>query len=222
MIRRSCRYTGTIILAVLNAAVYTAMVAGADVSPLYLQGSSPSVTAFITYMFTHTGLMHFAVNLAVIIFAGSLLERISSWTRLMVVYLCGGISGGLLFCVACKLTGVDGQTLTGASAAALALCVAAMTWRGNIKRRFKSCPTAITGLVLGMIIVLWGLVAGNPGGSLAHLGGIAAGLLLSLLRVRRGEATDVRPVLDKALMSGYSSLSDNERRVLVGNSIRKK
>ncbi|MDE6287346.1 MAG: rhomboid family intramembrane serine protease, partial [Muribaculaceae bacterium] len=178
--RRLGNYPATALLAALNAAVYVAVLLGADTSTLSLAASPQSLAAApwsaITYMFSHASLVHFAVNIAVLIVAGCKFESASGSLATLAVYLGGGLAGGLAFVIACSWTGVADATLTGSSAATLALCAAALCTIPGIINKLKETPAAAAGLALAVVIVMWGMTGDNPGGSLAHLAGIAAGI----------------------------------------------
>lgn len=208
-------YPATALLAALNAAVYVAVLLGADTSSLNLDASLVSLASTpwtaLTYMFSHASLIHFVVNIAVLIVAGCKLESSAGSVATLVVYLGGGLAGGLAFVIACSWAGVAEASLTGASAATLALCAAALCTIPGIIQKLKQTPAAAAGVALSVVIVMWGMIGDNPGGSLAHLAGIAAGIAGALFLRRRREEFDNTAVINKAQQSGYASLNAEER-----------
>ncbi len=213
------RYKATAILTALNAAVFIARQLGASGQPLNLSAGADNPLAVLSYMFSHVYTLHFAANMAVLIFAGGILEaRRGPWAVLL-TYMGGGVAGGLLYAAACLMLGIGGAELSGASAATLALCAAALVTTPAISQRLKDTPAALMGMALIVAIILLGFRGANPGGALAHLGGIAAGILAGLIMSRKrgddghDDETD-NPIIEKVRRSGYASLSPDERREL--------
>lgn len=213
------RYKATAILTALNAAVFIARQLGADGSPLNLTGATDNPLAVVSYMFSHVYTLHFAANMIVLIFAGGILEsRRGPWSVLL-TYVAGGIAGGLLYAAACSMLGIVGTELSGASAATLALCAATLVTTPAISRRLKDTPAALTGMALIVAIILLGFRGSNPGGALAHLGGIVAGIVAGIIMSRKRPVSDPtttseNPIIEKVRRSGYASLSPDERRGL--------
>ncbi len=203
------------LLSALNAAVYVAVLLGADTSSLALDASPGSLASApwsaVTYMFSHASLVHFAVNIAVLIVAGCKFESAAGALATLAVYFGGGLAGGLAFVSACSWAGVADATLTGASAATLSLCAAALCTIPGIIRKLKETPAAGAGLALALVMVMWGMIGDNPGGSLAHLAGIAAGIAGAVIILRRRHVEDNNDIITKARQSGYASLSPEER-----------
>lgn len=213
-------YWATAVLAVANAAVYIAAWAqGADTAWLSQPGDMAAAAVrpwtLLTYMFSHAYPGHLAVNLAVLIIAGALYERRAGHTGLAGAYLGGGVAGGLIFTAAASAAGSAHASLTGASAAVLAVCAALPASDRNIAARLRRTPAALAAIGLGLAAILWGLRGANPGGSVAHIGGIAAGIVCGLfVRPPRRTISDHSEILDKARTSGFASLTDDERKKL--------
>lgn len=62
-----------------------------------LSSGSDRSLAWLTYQFSHIGLMHLASNLVFLILIGWAIEGIFGGATLLILYVMGGISGGLLF-----------------------------------------------------------------------------------------------------------------------------
>ncbi len=212
-------YRTTAVLAAANAAVYIAAWAqGADTSPMSLPGDISIVIdrpwTLITYMFSHAHPWHFALNLVVLIVAGALYEYRRGHAALLAAYLTGGIAGGALFVAAASSAGPSQASLAGASAAALAVCAAIPASINNIVNLLRT-PAAVLGIIFSIVLILWGLLGPNPGGSIAHIGGIAAGIACGLLaRPAQPSTVDISDIIDKVRTSGYASLTDDERKKL--------
>lgn len=220
------RFTATATLVAVNTAIYIAMLSGADTSLLHLSAARVAAnpwTAF-TYMFTHASTIHFAANVILLAVAGAILEHRCGPAAVVLSYIIGGIAGGLLFVGGCHLAATSEPFLTGASAATLSVCAATLATTPAIIARIKESKAAIGGIAMMLFIVLWGLGGKNPGGALAHAAGIVCGLAVALVIMRRhkpaAEPADQAEIIDKARRSGYSSLSDEERKKLTTDNTR--
>lgn len=136
----------------------------------------------LTYMFMHIGFFHLLFNLIWLHFFGMMAERIFSYKHIRGLYFLGGILGGLLFILIYNLFPSFALTrsiasLLGASASILAI-VMAVTMKqpdvelqllliGRIKLKYLA-------LFLIIIDVLF-ISVENPGGHVAHLGGVVGG-----------------------------------------------
>ncbi|MGM9859879.1 MAG: rhomboid family intramembrane serine protease [Muribaculaceae bacterium] len=203
----------TWIIAALNVAVFAAAMAGADTLVLGLD-SHASPVALLTYMFSHSYPIHFIANILLLIVAGRRLEQAISHISVAIIYICGGIAGGLLFVAACKVIGADNATLTGASAATLALCTALIGSTSNMRRNLLHNRLSMAIIILLILNIVYGLQGHNPGGAIAHLGGIAIGIIATVIINRRHIDIDADAIIDKARQSGYSSLSPDEQHIL--------
>lgn len=212
-------YRTTAVLTAANAAVYIAAWAqGADIAPLSLPGDLADALArpwaLLTYMFSHVHPWHLALNLIVLIVAGALYEYRRGHAAMLATYLTGGIAGGVIFIAAATVAGSTQATLMGASAAALAVCAAIPASIREIGPLLRT-PAAIIGIVFSISLILWGLFGQNPGGNIAHLAGIAAGIACGLFtRSAKPTAIDNSDIINKAHTSGFASLTDDERKRL--------
>lgn len=217
---RVLTYRSTAVLAVANAAVYIAAWAqGADIASLKLSGDFSMAAGhpwtLLTYMFCHNHPGHLAINLAVLAAAGTMYERRRGHAAMLGTYITGGIAGGIIFVGAASAAGLTHASLAGASAAVLAVGTALITSSRRAAMRIRRTPAAIAALGLAAIAILWGLRGPNAGGSIAHIGGISAGIACGLLsRTKRTAQTDHSAIIEKARTSGYASLTDDERKKL--------
>lgn len=139
----------------------------------------------LTYMFTHENFLHLLFNMLWLLWFGSMFLMINSNRRLLIMYLGGGIAGGLLYMMFCPLIpGLYSQfsMLLGASASVLALMSATAVLLPDYKLHlFFIGDVKLKWMALAMIILAFlGLGGGNAGGSMAHLGGVAYGLVAGL------------------------------------------
>lgn len=194
----------------------------------------------LTYMLSHYDVWHILMNMMWLYFFGAIMQQVSASRRLMMLYIVGGLAGGLAFML------MHGQAmwLTGASSSVLAIVTAVMILAPDYRVNLLIFGPARM-LWVGMVaLVLIGVASGTSGtGQLAaHLGGMAAGAVMALVwKYRRTPAprkTFTRPseprlpqmsdselldfLLDKVRRSGYGSLTRTERDELFRISNRLK
>ena len=209
------------LLATVNTAVYAAAVLGADTS-VHSLSQDTVWPQLITYMFTHSHMLHIATNIAIITIAGAWLERrVGPWIT-TATFMSGGIAGGTAFLAACTLWNTHDTTLEGASAAALAMCVAALGCSQQPLRRLRRSRFTTAAAIFSAFVVMHGIVGINPGGAIAHFGGILAGMASSIIYRRTNKVTTTgsdryNQILSRARQSGYSSLTPAERQQLSDN-----
>lgn len=138
--------------------------------------------SIITYMFTHTGLMHILFNLMWLYFAGQIFLQYFTAKKLFNIYLLGGIVGAATYLIAYNLfpafAGQDSQ-LIGASASVLAILFAVAAYVPNYKVNLiwiGAIPIKYLAIVTIFIDII-SIPKGNAGGHIAHLGGAFIGLL---------------------------------------------
>ena len=134
----------------------------------------------ITYMFTHSGLMHILFNLIWLYFSGQIFLQYFNKQKLFSLYILGGITGGLTYLIAYNLHPVfSGQSsqLIGASAAVLAILFAVATYVPNYRVNlifFGLIPIKYLAIASVFIDII-SIPKGNAGGHIAHLGGALIG-----------------------------------------------
>lgn len=202
------------------------------VSALSLPGSFSALpSAFwtpLTYMWIHLDFWHLLFNMAWLYWMGSMFLQVFSSRRMVVLYISGGLCGALLYLAFFSLS-MNGDTahhsLLGASAAVMAIVTATA-----LKRPDYKCKLPLIGAVALKWIALVALILGCAdfieeagGSSFAHLGGAIAGVVyLVIVAPRRVKATpkretkydNVDSILEKIKQSGYSALTDEEKRRL--------
>ncbi len=191
-----------------------------------------------TYMFLHGGIFHLFFNMLIIWMFGSTLEQIWGGRRFLQYYLICGL-GGAVFSFIFSYN----VPVIGASGAGYGILLAygvlfpynqIYIW-GIIPVRARTLV-----IVLGGVEFLSGLTGTDGIAHFAHLGGMAAGLVVlkadprsgrlfdalsgffrrlpSRIRFKsgggRGEKGRVDSILDKISEKGYENLSETEKRIL--------
>lgn len=138
--------------------------------------------SIISYMFTHSGLMHILFNLMWLYFAGQIFLQYFTSRKLYNIYLLGGIAGAAIYLIAYNLFPAfaeqDSQ-LIGASASVLAILFAMAAYVPNYKVNLVLLGTIpLKYLAIASVFIdIISIPKGNAGGHIAHLGGAFIGLL---------------------------------------------
>lgn len=146
----------------------------------------------ITYMFTHTGVLHILGNTLWLWAFGYILQDLTGNRKLAPLYIYGGLAGAFAFLLSYNLfPGLQAQAgnsvLLGASAGIMAIAVAATM----IAPGYRIFPMLNGGIPLWIITVLYLVIdlatipSRNAGGHIAHLGGAFMGFLF-IIMFRRG------------------------------------
>jgi membrane associated rhomboid family serine protease len=222
--------------------------------PAYVPALLPKFWTIIAYMFGHEKFFHILFNMLWLYFLGRIFLDFLNQKQFTFLYFAGGISGALFFIIFYNVFPVfkdvlPGATLLGASASVMAIVVATATllpdytislvFLGPVKLKYIA-------LVYVLLDIL-GIAGGNPGGSIAHLGGALIGFIYikqlrggndwskmfvkkpKLTVVKKGNPTTVKKtslpdqeiidtILDKISKSGYDSLSKKEKEQLFNAS----
>ncbi len=138
----------------------------------------------LTYMFVHLGFFHLFFNMIWLYVFGQYFLRWFKSRQLLMVYLQGGITGGLFYVIAYNVfplysASVEYTVLMGASASVLALTLAVAFNRPNESLMLMFIgQVKLKWLAIAMVVIdILSLAGDNAGGSLAHLGGALFGLL---------------------------------------------
>ena len=157
----------------------------------------------ITYMFTHSGLMHILFNLIWLYFSGQIFLQYFNKQKLFSLYILGGITGGLTYLIAYNLLPAfseQSSQLIGASAAVLAILFAAATYVPNYRVNlifFGLIPIKYFAIASVFIDII-SIPKGNAGGHLAHLGGALIGMYF-ILKWKKGK--DITTSIDGLIAS---------------------
>jgi membrane associated rhomboid family serine protease len=128
----------------------------------------------LTAGFIHYGIWHIAMNMYALYILGGSLERLMGRGRFLLVYLVSLVAGstGALLITSCGLTGGASGAIFGLLGAALVLERQRVIAGGN---------------VVGVLVLNLAFTLGVPGISIGgHLGGLVAGVVVTLLLSRFG------------------------------------
>lgn len=146
----------------------------------------------VSYMFLHFEFLHILFNLLWLYWLGQIFLNYFSQTKLVALYILGGLAGGLFYVAAYNLfpvfaTMVADSRLLGASAAVIAIVTAVAVHAPNhtIHLMFIG-PVRMKYIALfSVLMYVIGISSTNAGGNLAHLGGAFCGLIY-VLQLKKG------------------------------------
>lgn len=178
---------------ILNAGLVPARLTGEVIG---LDGALPAPLTLITHMFLHGGLAHLGMNMVFLAWIGRQVEWLIGPARLVLLFLAGGIAGGLLQVFMQPASVVPVVGASGAISAVFATYALLFAQPGERPGRFLGIPLsgetvrALRYAALWIGLQLLTAVAFNmPGtGGIAiwsHIGGFVVGLLFGLPYVRR-------------------------------------
>ena len=153
---------------------------GAVFVPLVVDGGE--YYRIFTSMFLHFGLQHLFYNMLVLIFLGDYLEAALGKIRFLIIYLAGGIAGNLLS-IAYELYTQEFAVSAGASGAIFSVTGALI----YLVLRKKDRVPGLSGqrlILMAVLTILQGMTAIGIDNE-AHIGGLAAGVLLGWLLTLR-------------------------------------
>lgn len=198
---------------------------------LYTLTSLPSdVTSFafhpwtlLSYMFVHFSPWHLLFNVLWLYWFGRLLADTGNAGSLTLLYIGGGVAGGVMYLAASFLTGyAPGAFLTGASAAVLAIiCAAGMLMPERSIRLFLLGTLKLkwVALICVALTIIGSAGAGVPTQA-AHAGGILFGVgyclvrrLGSLQSMRPSKAAPARKVQVRATLKAMSENTPDQERL---------
>lgn len=136
----------------------------------------------VTCMFLHFGIEHLFYNMLLLLFMGDTLEKEVGRLRYLLIYLAGGVAGNVLSVWMDTVTG-DYAVSAGASGAIFAV-IGGLIW---IVIRNKGKLEGYSGrrfVLMAVLSVAEGFTSSGVDNS-AHIGGLIAGFLLSVLLVHR-------------------------------------
>lgn len=208
------------------------------INAMYLSPSFSSILSrpwtLLTYSLLHNSGLHLLLNFLLLWLFAPIQLHAQGWRSFISSYLGGIAVGGICFVAVSELLRASGLPLlglplVGASAAMIAIAGSVVAYRPTAE-----VPLPVLGSLqswqVGLFVVLLLLLAYggyNVGGLIAHLSGLLWGLALGLwhrhrtrsiaarLRVSATEREQYRELLDKVQRSGYQSLSEEEKTLLV-------
>lgn len=143
-----------------------------------------------TCMFMHFGLQHLMGNMLVLIFLGDTLECAVGKVRYLIIYIVGGLAGNLLSMYHSIQT-QDFAVSAGASGAIFAV-VGALIYVVAVNKGRLADITGKRLILMAALTLFQGLTSMGVDNS-AHIGGLAAGLVLAVLLYRRKRPVPLHP-----------------------------
>jgi membrane associated rhomboid family serine protease len=164
--------SGTIVADILN---YLAV-------PAYIPALARHPWTLLTYMFLHEDIWHILFNMLWLFWFGKIFLEYLSQGKLWVVYILGGLSGGIIYILAFNTfpvfhSYVQLSYALGASASVMAVVTAISFYVPNYSLymlffgRVKIVYLAIALFIIDFFMI----PAGNAGGHIAHIGGALFG-----------------------------------------------
>lgn len=178
----------------------------------------------LTYMFTHTNVIHILSNMIWLWSFGYILQALTGNRKLIPIYIYGGLAGALVFIIANYAIPplkpvIQSSWLIGGNAGVMAVAMATTTLAPNY-RFFQNLNGGIPIWVLTLVYIFIdfaGVASMGAAYSLSHIGGAAAGYLFVIL-LRKGNDGSVWMLqLYDWMMNVFNPDKKNE-----GNNIRDK
>ena len=178
----------------------------------------------LTYMFTHTNVIHILSNMIWLWSFGYILQALTGNRKLIPIYIYGGLAGAVVFIIANYAIPplkpvIQSSWLIGGNAGVMAVAMATTTLAPNY-RFFQNLNGGIPIWVLTLVYIFIdfaGVASMGAAYSLSHLGGAAAGYLFVIL-LRKGNDGSVWMLqLYDWMMNVFNPDKKNE-----GNNIRDK
>jgi len=158
--------------------------------PAQLTQLSERPWTILTFMFSHTGVIHILSNMIWLWAFGFILQELTGNKKLIPIYIYGGLAGGLAFILSNYLIpqlkpSISSASLLGANASTMAVAVATTMLAPNY-RFFRNLNGGIPIWVFTLVYVFIdfaGVASLGAGYSLAHIsGGLAGFTFVYLLR----------------------------------------
>lgn len=131
-----------------------------------------------THMFLHVGFFHFLFNMLFLYWFGRIVADLLGNQRILPLYLLGGLAGAVVFFLAGNLISDMGSYAYGASAAVMAIVLAAGVTAPEYTMHLILFGPVRLKYIVAVLVVLDLISIGNlanTGGHLGHLGGAAMG-----------------------------------------------
>ncbi len=137
----------------------------------------------ITSIFAHFGLMHLLFNMLFLYFSGKMLEQTIGQNKLLIIYIFGGISGGLFEIIAHSIfpsLSMNQIIIVGASGSVMAIFAGLAYHQPNTEiLLYGIIKMKIIWLAIGYFIIdLIGIGSNDGTAHFAHVGGTLLGIFL--------------------------------------------
>ena len=166
----------------------------------------------LTYMFAQYDLLHIVFNMLWLYWFGTMFRMVCNSRQLLVLYLYGGLAGGMLFIAGCNTLplfhGNQYGSLIGSSAAVIAIVTAVAILMPHFKMHmlFIGAVSVKWIAIATIVLVLIGVTGSNAGGEIAHLGGVLTRALFAI-RLKKGS------VITAPLAAIFDRASRHTKRV---------
>ncbi len=151
----------------------------------------------ITYMFLHIDFFHILFNLLLLYWFGKLFGEFIGYNKLLVNYILGGISGGLIYILSYNIFPAfinyrNVSLAMGASASIVAIIVAISLYVPNYKVNLILFGNIkiIYIMIFSILIDFITIDQGNPGGKISHIGGALWGYIFIILHKKNIDITN--------------------------------
>ncbi len=214
-------YANVAVFVLLRLAVIAAALLGFNSQAVLALVEVPSQAAaalhrpwtLIAYMVSHYGMLHLLFNMLWLYWLGQMFLDYFTPKQLTGLYVLGGLGGALLYVAAGTMLPamrLQQGSLIGASAAVLAIVVAvAVAAPNRAVRLFLVGDVPLKWVAVATLLIdLLSVDAGNVGGHIAHLGGVAVGLAYGLA-MRSGH--DITAWLNAAIDAVCTLLKPRKR-----------
>lgn len=149
--------------------------------------------AIVSYQFLHSGFFHLLFNMLWLFWFGQLFEEFLGYTKILWVYLLGGIFGAAVYIIAYNIFplfagNISSSIAVGASASVMAVVAASATLLPDYSFRLILLgPVKIKYIAIFYFISDFLSITGsNAGGHLAHIGGAIFGFIF-IKQLQRGK-----------------------------------
>lgn len=160
--------------------------------PAYLETLSSRPWTLFTYMFLHVDFFHILFNMLWLFWFGKIFLEFLNQRKLLVVYLLGGLAGGLLYILFYNVFPVFEKSLEqsialGASASVMAVVTAISFYAPgySVHLLFLGRVRIIYIAIVLFVLDFFMIRSGNAGGHIAHIGGAIFGFFYVLV-MRKG------------------------------------
>lgn len=221
--------------------IWAGRLTGTDLAEWLAVPASPALLlrcpwTVLTYMVTQVEFLHLFFNMLWLWCFAVIAYRIWPGIRFATLYLAGGLGGAAAYIILHLLAGGTGS-LCGSSAAVLGIMSYTAVMAGNTRVQLMLFGSVRlrTIVIIAAAIALIG-AGGNIGSLTAHAGGFAAGIVWALkakapakkksfrrlrgdrvadaLRRHHEDHAELDALLDKIRVSGFDSLTNQERKRL--------
>jgi membrane associated rhomboid family serine protease len=137
----------------------------------------------ITSIFAHFGFMHLLFNMLFLYFSGKMLEQTIGQNKLLIIYILGGISGGLFEIIAHSIfpnLAINQIIIVGASGSVMAIFAGLAYYQPNTEiLLYGIIKMKIIWLAIGYFVIdLVGIGSNDGTAHFAHIGGALLGIFL--------------------------------------------